>query len=128
MFKITWVKSPYVDGFGREPDADSEGSVLPVGTDGILLAQREALRRSREGGAQPNVSKAKIVRRPFPLPPVNEQRRIVEQVRELFELVDDALESNLSRIAPDEDVLLEALLKQTFDLAAAVEQSALAVR
>ena len=54
----------------------------------FLLSQREDLRAASEGGAQPNISKVKIVRRPFPLPPLAEQHRIVAKVDELMALCD----------------------------------------
>ena len=54
----------------------------------FLLSQRTKLRSSSEGGAQPNISKTKIVRTPFPLAPLREQCRIVEKVDELMALCD----------------------------------------
>jgi len=54
----------------------------------FLLAQRSAFHAASEGGAQPNISKVKIVSTPFPLPPTAEQRRIVAKVDELMALLD----------------------------------------
>ena len=54
----------------------------------FLLSQRRTFRRSSEGGAQPNISKVKIVAAPFPLPPFAEQHRIVAKVDELMGLCD----------------------------------------
>lgn len=54
----------------------------------FLLARRPALCASSEGGAQPNISKVKIVGTPFSLPPLAEQRRIVARVEELTTLLD----------------------------------------
>ena len=54
----------------------------------FLLAQREQFHLVSEGGAQPNVSKEKMVRCPFPLPPLAEQHRIVAKVDELMGLCD----------------------------------------
>ena len=54
----------------------------------FLLSQRRTFRRSSEGGAQPNISKVKIVAVPFPLPPFAEQHRIVAKVDELMGLCD----------------------------------------
>jgi type I restriction enzyme S subunit len=54
----------------------------------FLLAQRDAFRQASEGGAQPNISKIKILQTPFPLPPLAEQHRIVAKVDELMALCD----------------------------------------
>jgi type I restriction enzyme, S subunit len=53
-----------------------------------LLSRREDFRAQSEGGAQPNISKVKIVLSPFPLPPLAEQHRIVAKVDELTNLCD----------------------------------------
>lgn len=53
-----------------------------------LLAQRARFHSASEGGAQPNISKVKIVGFPFPLPPLAEQKRIVAKVDELMALCD----------------------------------------
>lgn len=54
----------------------------------FLLSQREAFHSASEGGAQPNISKIKIVWTPVPLPPLTEQHRIVANVDELMALCD----------------------------------------
>ena len=41
-----------------------------------------------EGGAQPNISREKIIAFPFPLPPLAEQHRIVAKIEELFSKID----------------------------------------
>jgi type I restriction enzyme S subunit len=53
-----------------------------------LLSQRQQFHSASEGGAQPNISKVKIVWTPFPLPPLAEQHRIVAKVDELMALCD----------------------------------------
>ena len=63
----------------------------------FLLSQRRTFRRSSEGGAQPNISKVKIVAAPFPLPPLAEQRRIVAKVDELMALCDRLDETRAAR-------------------------------
>ena len=40
------------------------------------------------GGAQPNISKEKIENTPFPLPPLAEQKRIVEKIEQIFGVLD----------------------------------------
>ena len=52
----------------------------------FLLSQRKQFHTASGGGAQPNISKVKIVSTPFPLPPLAEQRRIVTKVDELMAL------------------------------------------
>lgn len=53
-----------------------------------LLSQRGAFHAASEGGAQPNISKIKLLGFPFPLPPLAEQHRIVAKVDELMALCD----------------------------------------
>jgi type I restriction enzyme S subunit len=76
-----------------------------------LVSQREQFHLASEGGAQPNISKVKIVGYPFPLPPTGEQRRIVEKVDELMALV-DALESQLAIAHEAGSQLLEAVVAE----------------
>ena len=51
-----------------------------------LLARRRAFIKMGEGGAQPNISKEKIVNAPIPLPPLAEQKRIVARLEEILPL------------------------------------------
>ena len=54
-----------------------------------LLSQRTKFIALGAGGAQPNISRKKIVGYLIPLPPLAEQRRIVARLNELLPLVDD---------------------------------------
>ena len=54
----------------------------------FLLANRTTFIKKGEGGAQPNISKEKIVNTLIPLPPLAEQERIVEKIEELLPLVE----------------------------------------
>ena len=49
----------------------------------FLLANRKNFIKQGAGGAQPNISKAKIIDTTMPLPPLAEQRRIVDKIEEL---------------------------------------------
>ena len=53
-----------------------------------LLSQRRHLVALGAGSGQPNISKTKIINYPIPLPPLEEQKRIVAKVEELFALID----------------------------------------
>ena len=77
----------------------------------FLLAQRDEFRLASEGGAQPNISKVKIVNTPIPLPPLAEQHRIVAKVDELMALCDQ-LEQQLSQADQQRRRLLEAVLAE----------------
>ena len=77
----------------------------------FLLFQRQQFQRSSEGGAQPNISKIKIVSTPFPLPPLAEQHRIVAKIDELMTLY-DRLESSVAASGATRSRLLEALLHE----------------
>lgn len=50
----------------------------------FLLSQRDFYRSLGAGGAQPNISKEKIVNSVFPLPPFSQQHQIVDRIEELF--------------------------------------------
>ena len=51
----------------------------------FLMASRDTFIKKGEGGAQPNISRVKLVEHLIPLPPLNEQKRIVAQIERLFE-------------------------------------------
>ena len=46
----------------------------------FLMASRDTFIKKGEGGAQPNISRVKLVEHLIPLPPLQEQKRIVERV------------------------------------------------
>jgi len=53
-----------------------------------LMASKKTFTEMGEGGAQPNISREKIVAFPFALPPLAEQHRIVAKIEELLPKVE----------------------------------------
>ena len=70
----------------------------------FLLSHKENFIRQGGGGAQPNISKEKIVETLLPVPPFNEQKRIVNEVEKWFSII-DKIESGT--------IELESYVKQT---------------
>ncbi|MGN1393910.1 MAG: restriction endonuclease subunit S, partial [Succinivibrionaceae bacterium] len=69
-------------------------SCLPIIVNNLYLfyylrSHKNEFIKKGEGGAQPNISKEKIIATLFPLPPLSEQKRIVEEIEKLLPLVDD---------------------------------------
>ena len=54
----------------------------------FLLSHRSEFVNQGGGGAQPNISKDKIIETLIPIPPLSEQRRIVQAVRSIFSILD----------------------------------------
>ena len=59
----------------------------------FLLSHRDEFIKMGGGGAQPNISKEKIINTYIPLPPFAEQKRIVSAVRKTFVQLDTIMES-----------------------------------
>ena len=51
----------------------------------VLMASRDSFIKKGKGGAQPNISRVKLIEHLIPLPPLKEQHRIVAQIEKLFE-------------------------------------------
>lgn len=62
----------------------------------FLMANKRMYLASAEGGAQPNISKEKIVNTLMPLPPIAEQHRIVEKLDKLLPLCDALSEEGVA--------------------------------
>lgn len=63
------------------------------------------------GAAQPNISREKIIHTIVPLPPVEEQERIVKKVEELFNIC-DLLEKQIDHSSKKQEQILDAVLAQ----------------
>jgi len=59
----------------------------------FLLSHREEFIKMGGGGAQPNISKEKIINTYIPLPPFTEQKRIINAVNKIFTQLDTIMES-----------------------------------
>ena len=53
----------------------------------FLMASRDTFIKKGEGGAQPNISRVKLVEHLIPLPPLREQKRIVQKIEQLMQLL-----------------------------------------
>ena len=53
----------------------------------FLMASRDTFIKKGEGGAQPNISRVRLVEHLIPLPPLREQKRIVQKIEQLMQLL-----------------------------------------
>lgn len=74
-----------------------------------LMFMKPKFIESGVGGAQPNISRTKIVATPIPLPPLAEQTRIADKVSELFKQV-DVIEKNVAEYHDLEQAMRSKLL------------------
>ncbi|WP_429078209.1 restriction endonuclease subunit S [Aeromonas veronii] len=80
----------------------------------LLKAYRPRLIGMGAGGAQPNISKDKLIATIVALPPFNEQKRIVSKIDELMALCDQLEQCSESQLAAHQ-TLVEALLATLTD-------------
>ena len=62
----------------------------------FLMSQKNTFVKQGEGGAQPNISKEKIVSTFMPLPPLEEQHRIVAKIKQLLPYIEKYNEAHTS--------------------------------
>ena len=77
----------------------------------FLMSQKLAFIKQGEGGAQPNISKEKIVATLMPVPPLNEQHRIVKKIKTLLPFIDSY--GIAEKIRLDLDSAFPELLKKS---------------
>lgn len=80
----------------------------------FLYSAKKEIERLAYGGAQPNISASKIEGLCFKLPPLNEQKRIVAKIEELFSELDKGIES-LKKAKEQLALYRQAVLKQAFE-------------
>ena len=79
-----------------------------------LLFKKEYLVNQGKGGAQPNISQEIIKALRIPVPPLNEQKRIVEKIEEEFGKIDEGVEK--LKLAKEQIKLYrQSVLKSAFD-------------
>ena len=78
----------------------------------FLISERKKFISRAVGGAQPNISKEKIVKTPFPLPPLEEQQEIVRILDEVLENENKVKE--LLELEERIDVLEKSILNKAF--------------
>ena len=83
----------------------------------FLKANKPDFVKQSAGGAQPNISRTKIVDTLFPLPPIEEQQRIVEKLNQILPLIDE--------YGKEEDELIALCQKFPEEMKKSVLQSAM---
>ena len=75
----------------------------------LLKAYKRIFTDQGAGGAQPNISRVKIINTVAPLPPLAEQKRIVAKVDQLMALCDQLEEAQQKRTEVNQSLLTSAL-------------------
>ena len=79
----------------------------------VLRQKRPELVAAGQGGAQPNISQAILKRVQVPVPPLEEQRRIVQEVEERLSRI-DAMRASIERAQRRSSTLRAAILERAF--------------
>jgi type I restriction enzyme S subunit len=77
----------------------------------LLLSLKKNFISQGAGAAQPNISREKIINTVVPLPPYEEQKRIVKRINQLFNLCDN-LEKNIEQASQKQSQILNSVLAQ----------------
>ncbi|KAA6312284.1 hypothetical protein EZS27_036756 [termite gut metagenome] len=83
-----------------------------------LMQKRDVLLQKRTGAAQPNINQQILVNFTIPIPPLDEQYRIVEKIEELFSDLDkaeDTLKDELQRLKIYELSVLNKLFRKDIE-------------
>lgn len=80
----------------------------------FLKSQRTNLKNMGFGGAQPNISKEKLVNIMVALPPKEEQKRIVTKIEYLMKICDEQ-EKNIAEAKENINKLNQAILREMFN-------------
>lgn len=78
-----------------------------------LISQKENFVGKAKGGAQPNISQEIIKKFLIPLPPIGEQKKIVERIESLFSKL-DAVKSIVQKILDGYELRRSAILHKAF--------------
>lgn len=91
----------------------ADNTFLPQYLMFYLKSSVERMKAKAKGGAQPFVSLSILRNEVFPLPPLAEQKRIVEKVDLLMQLCDE-LEKKIEKSKKYSEKLMESILKSSF--------------
>ena len=70
----------------------------------FLMGSQHDFIKKGEGGAQPNISREKLIGHLMPVPPIEEQHRIVSQIREVLPLVERYSHSQIEQNLLNESI------------------------
>ncbi|MDR2821537.1 MAG: restriction endonuclease subunit S [Mycoplasmataceae bacterium] len=79
-----------------------------------LMSQKEEFIKKSEGGAQPNISRMKIINHLFSLPPLKEQKRVIEKIeKELYNIKN--MVKTIDESLNEAQKLRHSILKKAFE-------------
>ncbi|WP_433947914.1 restriction endonuclease subunit S [Bacillus tropicus] len=81
----------------------------------MLLKDVNDIKNITTGSTMIHVTKERMEKRVFPLPPLNEQKRIVEKINQLLLLCDE-LEANIAQSKIESETLMKAVLQEAFTI------------